>query len=57
MIKELLFFFCGLAFGLLLIKLSTLIKDHKKKNYKQINKHSFITNHFMLKSRLENISF
>lgn len=39
MIKELLFFFCGQAFGLLLIKLFTLIKNHKKEL--QTNKQTF----------------
>lgn len=39
MMKELLFFFCGQAFGLLLIKLSTLIKNHKKEL--QTNKQTF----------------
>lgn len=42
MIKELLFFLCGQAFGLLLIKLSTLIKDHKKKEL-QTNKKNILS--------------
>ncbi len=39
MMKEIVVFFCGQAFGFLLIKLFNLIKDHKKEL--QTNKQTF----------------